>query len=197
MSNETRPELSERLSTNDFLNFYYLKEELQAFCKKVGLKNHGSKADLNLRISRFLGGEAITLINRDVSKPQKKTALLHITPESLIPNNFKCSQVARAFFKAQIGNHFHFYTEFMDYLKENPGKSFSDAVEKWKKIHEKKQSGEKGKIAPQFEYNRYIRAFHAAHPEMNHSKAVKCWRHKKGLPGHNRFEESDLKILKA
>lgn len=38
-----RPDLNVNISCEDFLSFYYLKEELKNFCKELGLHATGSK----------------------------------------------------------------------------------------------------------------------------------------------------------
>ena len=54
-----RPQLSKNLDPNTFRNFYYLKEELVAFCKKQGLPAGGGKLELTERIACYLStGEA-------------------------------------------------------------------------------------------------------------------------------------------
>ena len=47
-------------------------------------------------------------------------------------------------------------------------------------------------IDRQFEYNTYIRAFFADNKGKSLEDAIKCWKHKKQLQGHNRYEKSDL-----
>ena len=60
-------------------------------------------------------------------------------------------------------------------------------------LEEKKQR--KTEIGRQFEYNTYIRDFFADNPGKNLHEAIVCWNYKKGLPGHHRYEQSDLSAL--
>lgn len=53
----------------------------------------------------------------------------------------------------------------------------------------------KTKIDKQFEYNTYIRDFFADNRGKSLDEAIKCWKYKKQLPGHNRYEKSDLDVL--
>ena len=41
-----RPDLTRQLSAQDFRDYYWLKEELLAFCRAQGLSTLGSKAAL-------------------------------------------------------------------------------------------------------------------------------------------------------
>ncbi len=47
----------------------------------------------------------------------------------------------------------------------------------------------------QFEYNTYIRDFFADNQGKSLKDAIKCWKYKKSLQGHNRYEPSDLIAL--
>ena len=42
-----RPELSIKLKSNEFLEYYYLKEELVSFCRENRLPASGGKAELH------------------------------------------------------------------------------------------------------------------------------------------------------
>lgn len=50
-------------------------------------------------------------------------------------------------------------------------------------------------IDKQFEYNTYIRDFFADNSSKTLEDAIRCWKYKKRLPGHNRYEKSDLAAL--
>ena len=50
-------------------------------------------------------------------------------------------------------------------------------------------------IGRQVEYNAYIRDLFASNPDMTLKDAIRRWKYKRGLPGHNRYEESDLVAL--
>ena len=49
-----RPQLSKDLKSEDFRQYYFLKEELKDFCKNEGLKVSGSKNQLEERIIYYL-----------------------------------------------------------------------------------------------------------------------------------------------
>lgn len=46
-------------------------------------------------------------------------------------------------------------------------------------------------------YNIYIRDFFTDNPGKNLEEAIRCWKYKKNLKGHNRYERSDLNALKV
>ncbi len=53
----------------------------------------------------------------------------------------------------------------------------------------------KATIDKQFEYNTYIRDFFADNQGRSLDEAIRCWKYKKSLTGHNRYEPSDLTAL--
>ena len=52
-----RPELKENLNVQDFRNFYWLKEELQTFCRENGMSASGSKIEITDTIETFFKQE--------------------------------------------------------------------------------------------------------------------------------------------
>ena len=106
--------------------------------------------------------------------------------------NFKCSEDKRAFFEKEIGSGFKFKVKFQKWLKSNPDKTYREAIEAY---HEIQSSKEKTKIDKQFQYNQYIRDFFEDNDDKSLDDAIKCWKYKKSLKGHNRYEKSDLRAL--
>lgn len=105
-----------------------------------------------------------------------------------------CSEKHRAFFKDKIGDSFSFNVLFQRWLKDNAGKTYKDAIAAYFQIMEKKKSG-RTKIDKQFEYNTYIRDFFDDNKGKSLEEAIKCWKYKKSLAGHNRYERADLAAL--
>lgn len=186
-----RPKLDKNLDGKTFREFYYLKKELVDFCRRYGLSTSGGKLKITERIAHFLDtGEVIA-----AKKVQKKSQIIgNITTDTEIEPNFVCSEKHRAFFKEHIGNEFSFNVAFQKWLKGNTGKTYADAITAYYRILEEKKNG-KTKIDKQFEYNTYIRDFFADNRGKSLDEAIKCWKYKKQLPGHNRYEKSDLDVL--
>ena len=112
----------------------------------------------------------------------------------MIEPNIVCSEKHRAFFKEKIGKTFSFNVAFQKWLKSNAGKTYADAIQAYYAILEEKKKS-KTVIDKQFEYNTYIRDFFADNNGMSLENAIKCWKYKKSLKGHNRYEKSDLIAL--
>ena len=186
-----RPELNKKLDTATFRSFYYLKQELADFCKENGLPTSGNKIELTDRIAYFLDTGNVLK-----SSAERKTAAIigTLTEDTVIETNIVCSEKHRAFFCEKIGKSFSFHVPFQKWLKANAGKTYGDAIQAYYRIlEEKKQT--KTEIDGQFEYNTYIRDFFADNPGKSLHDAIVCWNYKKGLPGHHRYEQSDLCAL--
>ena len=83
---------------------------------------------------------------------------------------------------------------FQNWLRENTGKTYRDAIDAYFRILEEKKKG-KSTIDRQFEYNTYIRDFFTDNPDKTLTEAIKCWNYKKCLKGHNRYEKNDLTAI--
>ena len=186
-----RPELDSRLDGKTFLNYYWLKEELSAFCMENGLPASGSKAELTARIAAFLDGSEAVVTG---GMRKKKGAVGEIVPDSVIERDIVCSEKHRAFFRKHIGNSFTFNVTFQKWLRSNAGKTYGDAIEAYREIMRSKKQTET-KIDSQFEYNAYIRDFFADNKGKTLKDAIKCWKYKKSIGGHNRYERGDLAVL--
>lgn len=187
-----RPELNRNLDSNTFRSFYYLKEELVNFCRENKIPVSGGKIELTDRIASFLDTGKIehpVVVKRKISNN-----IGGITEDTIIECNIVCSEKHRAFFLDKIGKGFSFNVLFQKWLKANAGKTYKDAIYAYYQIIEDKKKG-KTKIDKQFEYNTYIRDFFEDNKDKNLDDAIKCWKYKKGLQGHNRYEKSDLIAL--
>ena len=183
-----RPGLSRQLDSRTFRSYYYLKEELVRFCRENGLPTSGGKPEITERIVYFLDTGKV----QQASVRERKTVSIgEIREDTKIEPNIVCSEKHRAFFKKKIGKSFSFNVAFQKWLKSNAGKTYGEAVTAYYEILEEKKMG-KTVIGKQFEYNTYIRDFFEDNPGKTLEEAIRCWKYKKSLPGHNRYEWADL-----
>lgn len=188
---DNRPTLSKCLDVNTFKDYYYLKEELVEFCRQQGLQSTGGKIELTNRIAHYLDtGEQLYMRKNYTRKLSDGV----ITEDTLIEDNFVCSEKHRSFFKQKIGKSFSFNVVFQKWLKTNAGKTYKEAVEAYRILLEEKKNGISS-IGIQFEYNAYIRDFFTDNKGKTLDEAIKCWKYKKALQGHNRYEQTDLTAL--
>ncbi len=154
------------------------------------MPSSGNKQEITERIAVFLDSSEIV----KSASVRKKGIVGDITPDSIIEPDIVCSEKHRAFFKEQIGKSFSFNVAFQRWLKTNPGKTYKDAIDAYHEIIGSKKKT-KTKIDSQFEYNAYIRDFFADNKGHTLEDAIKCWKYKKSLSGHNRYERCDLAAL--
>ena len=187
-----RPNLNKELDAATFRSFYYLRQELVDFCRENGLPASGGKIELTARIAYFLDTGKV------LAAPARNRSTVNvgmITEDTKIEQNIVCSEKHRAFFREKIGKGFSFNVQFQKWLKANAGETYGDAIRAYYQILEEKKKG-KTTIGKQFEYNTYIRDFFEDNPGKSLKEAILCWKYKKGLPGHNRYEKSDLIALR-
>lgn len=185
-----KPKLNKDLLVEEFNDYYFLKEELISFCREEGLKVSGNKSDLEERIRYYLS----TGKKLDNTKIISRKSHENITVDTIIGENFVCSQEARKFFIDKIGPTFKFKVSFQKWLKNNPKKTFAEAIIAYQDIN-KILKDTPTTIDKQFQYNQYIRDFFSNNPEKHLEDAIKCWNYKKSLPGTCKYEDSDLIIF--
>ena len=190
-----RPNLTKEISTEKFKNYYWLKEELQAFCREQDMSATGAKIELADRIAHFLAtGERKKPQRR--KQPAAKKAILEspLSLDTVITADHRCSQQVRAFFTSIIPK-FHFSTYIQQFFRENVGKTYQDVVTAWYEEVERKKdpSYKKNKLAPQFEYNQFTRDYFADPQNKGKSRedAILAWKTIKSLPGDNKYKPSE------
>jgi hypothetical protein len=160
---------------SDFKRKYWLCSELRVLCKKYDLPVSGVKADLTARIIRYLEtGEIIhpvPKIKYTFRDSDKEMAL-----EAKVVN-YKNDAKTRAFFKKQIGSHFHFNVHLINFVKSNKNLTYEGLVQEWLAEEKRRENPNyKTKIHASCEYNRFIREFFAREKEKNLSDAIAEWK---------------------
>ena len=171
-----RPTLDARLDPHLFRDHYWLKSELAAFCRSQGLRTDGPKTILAHRVEASLRGEPPA----SEPAPRRNTAMpATFTRSTVIGPGWRCSQDLRAFFTAEMGRPFHFdgvmRARIHDGFGVTLGQILDEAVCGVRSVST-------SEIAPQFEYNRFVRAFRAASPGARHQQVVTAWRAYRNIP---------------
>ena len=177
-AHEPRPALTAALSSAEFRRWYWLRTELAQFCRAHGLPAGGAKLDLAARIARHLDGAPPSPPARAPGRPGREAAAAP-TPSGLIPPDVRCDQRLRAFFVGQVGSTFRFTVRFQQWLHDNAGASYADAVAAWQVLARDRTPGQ---IAPQFEYNRFTRSFRLNHPGATHRAVTTAWQGHRSAP---------------
>lgn len=185
-----RPDLDRNLDEKTFRNYYYLKSELVDFCRENNIPISGGKIALTDRLAYFL---ATGKVLNNIKSKSRYTNTDNISEDTIIGDNIVYSEKLRAFFEGRIGKSFSFKVPFQRWLKNNPDKTYGEAIEAYQQIIKEKK---KVSIDKQFEYNTYIRDFFNDNKGKTLEDAIRCWKYKKSLQGYNRYEKEDLIALK-
>ncbi|TCL79557.1 MULTISPECIES: DUF6434 domain-containing protein [unclassified Rathayibacter] len=175
---ETRPALDDALTEAEFRRWYWLRDELAAFARARGVSASGSKIALTERL-------ADSLADRTTARPPRRAATQQLagplTADTVIPAGQRASQHLRTWFLGQIGPSFLFDAAMREYLAAGGG-TLGDAVAFW----HASRSNEPRSIAPQFELNRFTRAWYAEHPDGHRTDLLAAWRQYRALPADQR-----------
>ena len=100
-----RTALTPDLTAAELHRWYWLRDELAQFARKVGVSAAGSKRELADRVAAVLDGETPPAPAR---RPNRGTAQFEgeLTTATVIPVGQRCTQHLRVFFKREIGRSF-------------------------------------------------------------------------------------------
>ena len=176
-----RPDLTPGLTGDTFDDHYWLLAELVAFCRVNGLVVSGPKTEVAARISTFLRtGERLR------PKPaQRGTATMptRFTRGTMIDDGWRCSQALRGFFRQELGHGFGFNKVMRDFIANGSGRTLQDAMDAWEADH---RDPTVRSIDRQFEFNRFVRAVRATHPDACHATVVAAWKAHRDTPASQR-----------
>lgn len=163
--------LDRKLSADEFMAWYWLKDELFVFCRAHGIATSGSKPDLAQRIAQFLAGgktDAVATVRRARgAMPAEYTLQTRIGP------GWTCSVALSQFFKQHCGKTFRFNAAMRDFIHQGEGKTLAQAVECYRASVAPDAPAKP--IAPQLEYNRFTREYYAKHPGATRAEVVQAW----------------------
>ena len=195
-----KPDFSEMVSGAEFNQWYWLKEELITICKQVDLPYHGSKFELRDRIMYALDNNGRLKPNPEKKKREStfNWAKANLTMETVITDSISFGPNFRNFMKAEIGRNFSCNGDFMQWVRDNTGKTLGDAVLKWQELENRKDDPKfRRDIAAYNMLNQYVRDYLDDNPDRSFKDALKLWKIKKQLPaedGFVKYRRSDLKL---
>ena len=169
---------------------YYFKRELIDLCKELEIPYSGfSKLQLETQIKAYL--KTGRPLFKSISSMVKTNRVYPLVLDGIISPNYKNDLKHREFFQ-KYNPKFKYNIRFLAWIKENKGKkTYKEALDFYNETKDLKNE----EIAPQFEYNTYIRDFFKAFPDKTREDAIKCWNYKKNIKGNHAFEVEDVKVL--
>lgn len=160
---------------------HYLKmNELRALCTRYALPNQGPKVMLLERIHTFVcHGKILAVpIIPEVSRA-KRGVTYALTPETyMLYGSYKNDAQTRAFFKALIGNYFHFTAYGIDWLNErwhagNPP-TYREFAAFWKTEYAARQK-QKAEPKKEWAYINFVQRFLQKFPNVSRDQCMKAW----------------------
>jgi len=200
MSDETRPAIEKITTGTELRRWYWMKDELAARAKHIGVRASGGKFTILDRLVHHLDtGEVVWPGDKKAKTTSKfDWANEKLTPGTIITDSYKNGPNVRAFFHEHASPTFKFHIAFMRWMKENTGKTMGDAVETWKRMEvERNADGFQSDIADHNQFNQYTRDFLADNPHLGMDDVRRVWALKRALPsddGRHRYEPDDLKL---
>jgi len=193
----SRPDIEDVSDAETLQNWYWLKAELVALARLQGLSAAGNKADIRASLGAYF--DEATVSPQPYSKRKKPNSATWskavLTEATVITEDISFGPNVRGFFKQSIGKRFSCTSEFMAWVKANSGKTLQDAIDHWQWLEAlKKDPNFKREIAPENQYNRYIRAFFDDNPGARMDRARACWLAKSRLPGKPVYDPGDLDL---
>lgn len=199
MAKPQRPELSKISSSEEFRQWYWLKAELVEYCREHKIPYSAGKFELIDRIAHFMDTGEIPQPKRKKTRSKFDWSSETLTPKTIITDNYKNSQNMRGFMQEQIGTHFRFNNDFMNWMRNNVGLTLADAIEAWLAIDaRKKDENVQIDIPHHNQLNQYMRDFFDDNPDLSIKEARKCWEYRRSLPspsGRHRYSKDDLVSL--
>lgn len=172
-----RPALTKSLDADRFRDFYWLKAELQAFCREHGLGTAGIKAELTHRIELYLRTGQRAAVNLDHRRSDVMPG--HFGLDTVIGTGWRCTTALRAFFIEHLGRSFRFNAVMRRFIHERTGHTLAEAIAAYR---EDKSSGQRSEIGSQFEYNRFTREYWLTHPNATRDDVIAAWHEFRNTP---------------
>ncbi|MEU9232448.1 DUF6434 domain-containing protein [Streptomyces subrutilus] len=190
----SRPAPTPALTGAELARWYWTLAELTALARGMGLSAAGPKAALTARLAAALDGlepgpEAAAASAASAGRRSGRGLSAPVDGATVIPPGQRCSQVLREFFVREIGPAFHFDAFMREYVARGAGRTLAEAVAHWHAT--RPEAARPQEIGAQFEFNRFLRDWHAARPwghlpavagGSTRAEALAAWRARRARP---------------
>lgn len=171
-ADEVRPEATPALTGAELLRWYWLKSELAALARQLGVRTGGGKQELTQRVAAALDGLAAPEATSRAPVPRSKQLSGPLGRDTVIPPGQRSSQLLREFFEHELGPAFSFDARMRAFIAEG-GHTLDQALNFWRSGRGERPMSE---IGAQFELNAFLRDWHTRHRGGTRSEAMAAWR---------------------
>ena len=199
-NNDQRPDITTISTGSELRRWYWRKDELIERSRQLQLKTTSGKFVILERIAHYLDtGEATFPGDQKISATSRfdwhKEELSNAT---IITDSYKNSQNVRRFFKKELGDGFKFNIAFMDWIKDNIGKTLGDACVAYVGIRDAAKYPEyRTEIKSHNQFNQFTRDFLDDNRDLGMADVRRVWAIKIKLPsdtGRHIYAKSDLSL---
>ncbi len=176
-----------KITLDNLHSHYWLKVELQNFCRQKSITSQGAKTELVKCIEAFLKTGDKIQPKQQRSSVRDSDALITLTTRVI---NYKNDLITRNFFKSIIGKRFHFTAHVNAYreakLAAGEKLTYGDLVKEWLAEEARRKTPNYQSMIPRScEYNQFSRNFYAKNIDGKHSDMVKAWHKEKARRNKN------------
>ena len=174
-----RPDLTTGLTGAELARWYWLKSELIGLARMLGVAGSGSKDELTARLVAVLDGHSPPAPSSRATVSPGHQLCGDLSADTVIPPSQRSSQELRAWFLTHVGPSFRFDRRMREFINAADGTTtLGDAVRHWTSTRDEPLTH----IDPQFELNRFTRAWHASNPSGTRAELLADWKHYRSLP---------------
>lgn len=170
------------MTGTELLRWYWLKSELIGLARVLHVATSGSKEELTTRLVAALDGQPLPPTRR-AAGAQGHQLSGDLSSSTVIAPGQRSSQELRSWFRAHAGPSFRFDRHMRDFIGSADGTTtLGDALEHWWSTRKQRVTA----IDPQFELNRFTRAWYATNLSGTHGELLTAWRQYRSLPVEER-----------
>lgn len=170
-----RPEPDEVSDEATLRRWYWLRAELAQMAKHRGVSTSGGKTQLTDRLADHFAGRAHAPAASSPARQDRLPPML--TAATRIEPGQRCTQRLREWCTAQVGSGFAF-TGPVRAAVDRGDTTLGEVVELWRATRHARTT----QIGPQFELNRFARAWHADNPDGAHAAMLSAWHIHRNTP---------------
>jgi len=141
--------------------------ELSTFAGVLGVTRRGPKADLTERIRASLAGETVPA----TAAPRRVRLSPPFSRATPIPDGTVLTRALRDWFIGEVGPAFRANGALRRFLANGSGRTLGEALECYRSAEPRSSSP----IGAQFEYNAFVRAWWARHPDGTAEALRSAW----------------------
>ena len=172
---EQRPLPADVADERTLRRWYWLRSELVQIARRIGVGTTGGKLELAERICARL--EERPPPPPAVRARSRNALPAALTAEVVLRKGQRCTEQLRTWMRGEVGPTFVFDAPMREAVGAG-GITLNELVALWHATRDREPS----EIGPQFELNRFSRAWHIDHPNGRHAQMLADWEEHRSRP---------------